>query len=213
MRTPWRTEAANASPSAARNSPGKQARNSNGLDQFFFSLQGRENLSILDFGGASQDNISFITDLGHRIYSEDALTSIDDVFGSDLETQSNPVRIEMFNRQVLDFPDANFDGALVWDVLQFLAPPAAQAAVDRLYEILRPQSYLLALFNANEKMPSVPAFHYRISNSKTLMLSERGSRPPGQFFNNRAIERLFNKFESIKFFLTRDSLREVIVKR
>ena len=91
----------------------------------------------------------------------------------------------MFIRQVLDFPDAHFDGALIWDVLQFLAPPAAQAAVDRLCGDPAASTYILVALNANEKMPAVPAFHYRISNSKTLMLSERGTRPPGQFFNNR----------------------------
>jgi hypothetical protein len=32
-------------------------------------------------------------------------------------------------------------------------------------------------------------------------------------FNNRSLERLFEEFDSIKFFLTRDSIREVIVSR
>jgi hypothetical protein len=32
-------------------------------------------------------------------------------------------------------------------------------------------------------------------------------------FNNRSLEKLFGKFESVKFFLTRDNLREVIVRR
>lgn len=208
-----RTESSTLFPSAGRKGPGPQARNSNGLDQFFYSLQGRDGLSILDFGGASQANITFITNLGHRIYSEDVLTSVDEVFGSDMETQSNPVRIEMFQNQVLDFPDEHFDGALVWDVLQFLSPAAAQATVDRLHRILSSHSYLLAFFNATEKTPSVPAFHYRINDSKTLSLKPRGNRAPTQFFNNRAIEKLFQKFDSIKFFLTRDNLREVIVKR
>src|SRR6476646_1544828 len=43
------------------------ARRSNGAEQFFSALQGTEGLSILDLGGASQANISFITDLGHRL--------------------------------------------------------------------------------------------------------------------------------------------------
>ena len=141
------------------------------------------------------------------------LASIDEVFGADPEAQSNPVRIEMFLNQVLDFPEEQFDGALVWDVLQFLSPAAAQATLDRLYRILRPQSYVLAFFNASEKVASIPSYHYRITDSKTLLLSQRGNRVPTQFFNNRSIEKLFQHYESIKFFLTRDSLREVIVKR
>jgi hypothetical protein len=38
-------------------------------------------------------------------------------------------------------------------------------------------------------------------------------RKPSQPFNNRAIEKLFHEFGSVKFFLTRDHLREVIVRR
>jgi hypothetical protein len=37
-------------------------------------------------------------------------------------------------------------------------------------------------------------------------------RRPAQLFANRALEKLFVRFESVKFFLARDRLREVIVK-
>ncbi|MGH9667993.1 MAG: hypothetical protein ACRD9L_26550, partial [Bryobacteraceae bacterium] len=59
----------------------------------------------------------------------------------------------------------------------------------------------------------IPIYTYRISDGKTLQLSQRGKRVPAQFFNNRSLEKLFQKFASVKFFLTRDHLREVIVKR
>ena len=44
------------------------------------------------------------------------------------------------------------------------------------------------------------------------IVGERGMRTSGQIFNNRSLEKLFGKFESVKFFLTRDNLREVIVR-
>jgi len=212
IKSRWRTESSTFTLTADAYGE-SQTRNSNGLQQFFLSIEDRENLSLLDFGGASQANVTFITNLGHRIYTEDVLRSIDDVFGSDPEMQSNPVRVDMFLNQVLDFPEEHFDGVLIWDILQFLSPAAAQATVDSLRRILRPHAYLLAFFNANEKVPAVPEYNYRIVDSKTLHLSQRGIRPPAQFFNNRAIERLFQKYHSIKFFLTRNSLREVIVRR
>jgi hypothetical protein len=201
------------SPLHGRSAEPNQTRNSNGLDQFFASLHGRENLSVLDLSGASQANISFITNLGHRIYSEDVLTSIEEVFGFDAETQSNPVRLEMFLNHVLDFPDEHFDGALIWDALQFLSSTAAQAMVDRLCRILRPNAYVLAFFNADEKATSIPAFQYRISDTKTLLLTSRAAPAPAHFYNNRAIEKLFQNYASLKFFLTRANLREVIAKR
>jgi hypothetical protein len=191
-------------------------RSSNGLDQFFSAIQGESNLSILDLGGASQANISFITSLGYRLSSEDILYSLDDCFGSgsdSLRNQSDAIRVGQFFEQSLDFPDSHFDGALIWDTLQFMTPSLLDQTVKRLSRILRPSSCLLAFFNADERAASIPVHSYRILDEKTLRLVSRGERAPAQFFNNRSLEKIFQNFQSVKFFLTRDHLREVIVKR
>ena len=191
-------------------------RASNGLDQFFSSIQDQDNLSILDFAGASQANVSFITTLGHRIFSNDILHTLDEAFGGEgdfVANQADPDRADYFLRESLDFSERSFDGALVWDTLQFLAPPLLQETVDRLFHVLRPQSALLAFFHAEEKANLVPLYNYRIVESKILSLTPRGERKPAQYFNNRSLEKLFQKFHSVKFFLTRDHLREVIVRR
>lgn len=190
-------------------------RQSNGLDQFFSSLQDRTALTVLDFAGASQENVSFITSMSHRLVSEDFVRSIDQTFGVDqtVEAQSDPLLADAFIAENLAFPPDSFDGALVWDALQFLSPHLLQLTVDRLYDTLRPGAYLFAFFNADDKARQIPVYHYRIADHKTLMLTPRGSRPAAQFFNNRAIEKVFHRFESVKFFLARDHLREVIVKR
>jgi hypothetical protein len=193
-----------------------QTRASNGLDQFFSSIQDQDNLSILDFAGASQANVSFITTLGHRIFSNDILHTLDEAFGGDgdfVANQADPNKADYFLRESLDFSERSFDGALVWDTLQFLAPPLLQETVDRLFHVLRPQSALLAFFHAEEKASQVPLYNYRIVESKVLSLTPRGERKPAQYFNNRSLEKLFQKFHSVKFFLTRDHLREVIVRR
>jgi hypothetical protein len=194
---------------------GPQNRASNGLDQFFASLQDQQSLSILDFSGASQANISFITSMGHRIYSNDALRTMEEAFGGGdfVTNQSDPDRAALFLRENLEFADRSFDGALIWDTLQFLAPPLLQDTVDRLYRILRPQSSLLAFFHAEEKAQTAPLYSYRIVDSKIMSLTPRNQVRPVQYFNNRSLEKLFQKFHSVKFFLTRDHLREVIVRR
>jgi hypothetical protein len=190
-------------------------RQSNGLDQFFSAIRDRSGLNIIDFAGASQANVSFITSMGHRISSEDFMLSLEATFGEDelFVNQSNPQIVDEFLQDSLNFPDDEYDGALVWDSLQFLTPHLLQIAVDRLYRTLRRDSYLLAFFHANEKAREIPMYHYRIQDQKTLMLTPRGFRAQAQFFNNRALEKLFHRFQSIKFFLTRDNLREIIVRR
>lgn len=186
------------------------------MDQFFTSLRGQEGLNILDFAGASQANITFITELGHRLSSEDFVRSLELAFGNGpdfYENQSDPERAARFLNESLNFPAEHFDGVMIWDALQFLNPALLQPTVDKLYEILRPNSLLLAFFHADEKATQVPLYTYRIADQKTLILTPRGERQRGQFFNNRGLEKLFQRFQSVKFFLTRDSLREIIVRR
>jgi hypothetical protein len=216
----WRTEAAMPSVYPPHKSPGvapaSQTRASNGLDQFFSSIQDEENLSILDFAGASQANIGFITALGHRLYSNDILRTLEEAFGGNgdfLANQADPQKAAFFLRECLDFPGQHFDGALVWDTLQFLAPPLLHETVERLFDVLRPGSSLLAFFHAEEKAITVPLYSYRILGPKSMSLTPRGEHKPTQYFNNRSLEKLFQKFQSVKFFLTRDHLREVIVRR
>lgn len=194
--------------------PPEHTRRSNGLDQFFNSLRDRTGLNLLDFAGANQSNVSFITSMGHRLSSEDFVRSLETAFGESIvENQANPHLMDQFLQDNLAFPYDAFDGALVWDSLQFLSPHLLQITVDRLFDTLKPDSYLLAFFHSDEKVRRIPLYNYRIADQKTLLLQSRGWANSAQVFNNRAIEKLFHRYKSVKFFLTRDNLREVIVRR
>src|SRR5579863_1098559 len=188
-------------------------RQSRGLEEFFNHIRGQSGLTILDLGGATQQNVSFITNLGHRLYSEDFLQILNETFGvNDTVDQSNPGRIEYFLRQALDYPEAQFDGVLVWDVLEYLEPALLTAVIERLHKIVRPKSYMLSFFHADDKLDAVPFYTFRIQETNALNVAERGLHRPAQLFNNRGVEKLFGQCESVKFFLTRERLREVIVK-
>jgi hypothetical protein len=184
------------------------ARHSNGLDQFFTYIKGESGLSILDLAGVNQANVSYITNLGHRIYSEDFLRSLS--LAGNGEGQP---RVENFLSQNLNHPEGSFDGVLAWDVLEYLSAPLLAATVERIFRVVKPGSYVFAVFQAQEKAQSVSQYVFRIQDSKTLLVADRGPRKPEQVFNNRSLEKLFQDFESLKFFLARDKLREVIVRR
>jgi SAM-dependent methyltransferase len=192
-----------------------ETRHSHGLDQFCSSLEERPGLSILDLAGASQQTISFLINYGHRLYSDDFVHQLDQAFGEGdfYENQSNPLKSGKFLDASLNFEPGVFDGALVWDTLQFLNAPLLEAVVKKLHRVLRPGASLLAFFHAEERAETIPTYSYRISDHRTILLVPRGRRKPAQFFNNRSLEKLFHEFESVKFFLTRDHLREVIVRR
>ena len=177
-------------------------------------LQNSENLSILDMSGASQANVSFVTGYGHRISSDDAIGTMQQCFGNDFFTnQQAASNAHRFLEQTLTFPDDSFDGALVWDSLQFLITPLLEDTVKQLLRVMRPGALILGFFNADEKVKEVPVYNYRIQDSKTLLQMPRGGHQRCQYFNNRMLEKMFEKAGSLKFFLTRGAQREVIIRR
>ena len=192
------------------------SRSSSGLDQFCSFLQSREGLSVLDMSGASQANITFITGFGHRMSSDDIIGTMTEHFGKDfLSSQRAASNSQFFLDAALTFPDASFDAILVWDALQFLAPPLLDQVVSRLLRIVRPGGAMLVFFNSDEKAKAIPVYSYRIQDRKTLLQASRAGCVPQrpQYFNNRMLEKVFANAGSVKFFLTRDHLREVIVKK
>jgi ubiquinone/menaquinone biosynthesis C-methylase UbiE len=135
-------------------------------------------------------------------------------FGADfLAGQQAAAAAQRFLDQTLRFHDDVFDIALVWDALQFLAPPLIDQVIGELLRVVKPGGLMLVFFNADEHASQIPVYNYRIQDQKNLMQVSRGSLQRSQFFPNRMVERLFEKAASLKFFLTRDSLREVIVRR
>ncbi|MCS7315404.1 MAG: class I SAM-dependent methyltransferase [Bryobacterales bacterium] len=191
------------------------SRHSHGLEEFFQSLGSQPGLNVLDWAGVSQANVDFITGRGNRLYSEDFYRLLEMHFGPGdwYASQQDPARVESFLDAVLGFPSACFDAALLWDMLEYLAPPLLEAVLARLNDAVKPGGYLLAIFHADEKIERVPVYQYRIAGPDTLWLSLRAMRAPAKLFNNRDIEKLFRHARALKFFLTRDHLREVIVRR
>src|SRR6266851_6597418 len=144
---------------SSKEPPPAVTRHSSGLEQFYSMLQGSENLSILDMSGASQANITFVTGAGHRISSDDLIGTMQPVFGENFfEAQQTATKTQRFLEQALTFPDASFDGALVWDALQFLVSPLIEETVTQLLRVLRPGGLILAFFNSNEKIKEIPLY-------------------------------------------------------
>lgn len=157
----------------------------------------------------------YVAGAGHRLYSDDFLKQLDECFGQGdfYANQERPELVARFLDTTLNFPEGHFDGVLVWDALQFLATPLLETVMARLHAMLKPGAYMLAIFHASEQPGAIPTYSFRIVDRKTMGLAPRGDRKAAQCFNNRSLERLFEGFDSVKFFLTRDHLREVIVRR
>ena len=214
----------NVSPSRAAAGPAGAAaapdsRKSHGLQALVASLQEGRPLHVLDFGGPIQDNIDFITDIvsgaGHRLYVDHLLRSYEYFFSAKEQEEGvfQAGRIEEFVASVMDFPDQSADAILIWDRLQFLPPQIAEALVARLHRILAPDAFLLALFRTDSSGADRAPYVCRIVDSQTLQMHEQPPARRMQTFNPRTIQRLFQSYREVKFFVSRESLQEVLIRR
>lgn len=179
-------------------------------------LRDHQNLQVLDLGDVNQDNVAFLTALGHRLYSEDLRRSVDSIFGEGdpAITHASHARQHEFFEQAFAFPPSHFDAALVWDGFEYLAKPLLEPVMVRLLNIVRPGGVMLACFHADAPRDRLaPFYSYRIQASGDILVHAKSHRRLVQSFNNRTIEQLFQPCSSVKFFLTRDALREVLVRR
>jgi len=210
----------------------KLTRRSSGLGELSRTWESADVLCILDLGSTSATNIRFFTEKGHRIYSEDLLTASTDPELLMKDEQGNAVLdSRKFLADNLVYPAAHFDAVLCWNLPDYLDESLVKPVVGRLWSVLKPGGMLLAFFHTRDAGPDSPCHRFHIVGGDTLEMKKivlrREARrgPTGavhtaidgfqlqRVFNNRHIENLFRDFASIKFFLARDNIREVLVVR
>ncbi|MCH7978802.1 MAG: class I SAM-dependent methyltransferase [Acidobacteria bacterium] len=206
-------------PAGQRPSAAPLVRHSNGLQEFWKEIQSPAGLQILDLGSASQANVSFITGLGHKLYTEDLIRTLQDSAPAEPVLAEQPSEEEQtseedrFFQENLKFTEGQFDGILCWDLFDFLADPLVKPLVERLHRSLKPGGTLLTFFHTGQAGHEVPLYQYGIQSEDTLRITGHGTGKLHHTFHNRAIENLFRRFASLKFYLSRDNLREVIIVR
>jgi len=181
---------------------------------------------VLDIGATSASNIRFFTQRGHRIYSQDLLEASTDPELMVKGEQGQPVvDSKKFLEENLAYPNAHFDIVFCWNLADYMDEGLVKPVIGRLWSMMKPGGQLLAFFHTREAGPDAPYFRYHLTEGADLEMhtlnAKRDSRNPApaksltlqRVFNNRHIETLFRDFASIKFFLSRDNIREVIVVR
>ena len=204
----------------------KLTRRSSGLGELSRSWESAENLCVLDLGSTSPTNIRHFTGAGHKIYSEDLLTASTDPELFTKDEQGNTVLdSRKFLAENLVYPAAQFDVVLCWNLPDYLEESLVKPTIDRLWSVMKPGGYLLAFFHTRDAGPDSICYRYHVTDTDMLEMQEVKFAPPGRpasekqsprlqrVFNNRHIENLFRGFASIRFFLARDAIREVLVVR
>ncbi len=195
--------------------PDRINRHSSGMQEFSRALAGREGLCILDLGPTSPTNIARLTGMGHKTYSEDLLLASSDPALNLGRTKEGLTifDVEGFFKGSLVYRAPVFDAVLCWDLCDYLPESLVRPAVERIGGAMRPGGVLLAFFHTRDAGPDAPHYRYHILGDDLLEL-QPGSRARLQrVFHNRHIENLFSGFASLKFFLARDNVREVLAIR
>ena len=198
-------------------------RHSSGWAQMSGFLRSQESLRILDFGPTSAGNINLVTGLGHSIYMANL---VEDAARPEYllpSTEGEPPVFDTarFLQENLDFQGRTFNVVLLWDTLDYLPRAVIQPVADRLAQVTTPGAQLLALFHSSTP-PGITArpsaddttfSRYHLTQSDNLELQRVGGRPILHTQTNRQVEAIFHLYSGYKFFLAKDSLREVIVTR
>jgi SAM-dependent methyltransferase len=216
---------ASSQPSAARQGGQRLTRRSSGLAELTKRLASEETLCVLDLGSTSAANIRYLTERGHKIYSEDLLDASADPALVIQDEQGKPtLDSKLFLTDNLVYPGTQFDVVLFWNLADYMDESLVKPVIGRLWSLIRPGGVLLAFFHTREAGPESPCYRFHMVNEDTLEMqlieARREGRPASaagfqlqRVFNNRHIENLFRDFTNIKFFLARDNIREVLVVR
>lgn len=196
----------------------RSSRHSSGWGQMQKHLRARESLRLLDIGPTSAGNINFITNLGHSVYManlvDDAARPEYQIHETDgPDAGKSTYDIPRFLKDNLDFAGRVFDVVTLWDTADYLPEPLVGPMIDRLHEVMEPGGQLLALFHSKISGVDTAFSRYHLTATDQLELQSIGNHPILHTYTTRQVETLFKRFASHKFFLAKDTLREVIVIR
>jgi hypothetical protein len=198
-------------------------RHSTAFKEFMRALGSKEELSFLDLGATSAKNISLLTERGHRMRTEDLLgSSFEPEFYVAGEGGAKTLDVDAFLKENLQFHGQKFDAVFFWDIADYLPEPLVKPVIEKIFTSMERGGMLLAFFHTKDAGPDAPYSRYHIVGDDALdlqpLMVKNGTGGAAlvklqRVFNNRHIENLFHDYSSLKFFLARDNMREVLVVR
>ena len=189
-------------------------RHSSGWKELLKHLQTQESLRVLDIGPTSSTNINYVTNLGHSIYMANLVEEAAKPEWSIAAAGDSPASydVEGFLSSNLNFSDRLFDVVILWDTADYLPEPLLAPVFARIHEVLQPGGLMLAFFHATAD-PEAQFSRYHLTDTDVIEMQRAGTYPLLQVFSNRKIENMLKDFSNYRFFLAKDSLREVIITR
>ena len=189
-------------------------RHSSGWKELLKHLRTEESLRILDIGPTSSTNINYITSLGHSIYMANV---VEEASKPEWLIPGEPgeepkFNVEGFLESNLNFSGRKFDVVILWDTADYLPEALLVPVFARIHEVLQSGGLMLAFFHATTG-PENPFCRYHLTDTDVVEIQRAGNYPLQHIFSNRKIENMLSEFSNYRFFLAKNSLREVIITR
>src|ERR1700733_1833410 len=190
------------------------ARHSSGWSELLKHLRTQDSLRILDIGPTSSSNINYITSLGHSIYMANVVEEASKPEWLVPGEAGEPAGFDVarFLESNLNFSGRMFDVVILWDTADYLPEALLSPVLSRIHEVLQPGGLMLAFFHATAT-PETTFCRYHLTDTDVVEMQKAGKYPLLQIYSNRKIENMLSEFSNYRFFLAKDSLREVIVTR
>jgi SAM-dependent methyltransferase len=196
---------------------GSYSRHSRGWADLLSHLKSQENLRVLDFGATSPANINYLTSMGHSVYMSNIVQDASRpewyraVEGGAVgEVEFDADRFEAAN---LDFSGRDFNVVMLWDTANYLPPSMVPVLFKRMREVLQPDGRLLAFFHGRKDGPETTFSRLQLTDSDNLIVQKSGEFPIQELYQTRQVEKFLDGYSSLRFFLGRDNVREVIATR
>lgn len=189
-------------------------RHSSGWKELLKHLQTNESLRVLDIGPTSSTNINYITSLGHSIYMANLVEEAakpEWVIPAEGDAPAG-FDVDGFLTSNLNFSGRMFDVVILWDTADYLPEPLLGPVFSRIHQVLQPGGLMLAFFHATAE-PDTPFNRYHLTDTDVVEIQRAGSYPLLRSYTNRKVENMLSEFSNYRFFLAKDSLREVIITR
>lgn len=168
---------------------------------------------VLDLGRLSGPNIEWSIQRGFKVYVDDRMTSLKPAPPPSIPQKGEKKPSPLPPLEPLDYNPAFFHAVLCWDLFDYLVLKQAQEFIADVARILKPKGLLLAFFNFDRSSPPPPT-RYRILQEDRLEYERLSVAPmPRQVYENREIQELFSKFDTVNSCFLKNQMREVLVQR
>lgn len=184
--------------------PDRSHHTSNVLRVFTERLKRSQNAQLLDLGPVCGENINFFAKRVKRLFVCDMFLRLDLACRQGLPTTHV--------WQHLDYPPLSFDGIMLWGLIDYLDDSEVRKLLDLCNTMLKPSGTLLAVVRDEFTTTSTIDSYVIADNFEVYLRPQPHLSLSLRTRHNRALLAIVAPFTPIKSFVSRDGIKEILLR-